>query len=55
MGYATNGSLGSYVGVDQGIPILTIEFQLGQDETAARSALERGLSAVIQSTRVEGR
>jgi len=55
MGYATNGSLGSYVGVDQGIPILTIEFQLGQDETAAGSALESGLSAVIQSTRVEGR
>jgi protein MpaA len=52
MGYPTNGSLGSYLGVDQGIPTLTIEFQQGQDETAAGSALEKGLAAVIQSAHV---
>jgi protein MpaA len=55
MGYPTPGSLGSYVGVDQGIPILTIEFQLGQDETAAGSALVRGLAAVVQSAHIAGR
>jgi protein MpaA len=49
MGYATPGSLGSYLGVDRNIPILTIEFQQGQDEAAAARALERGLAAVIQS------
>jgi len=52
MGYATPGSLGSYLGVDQNIPILTIEFQQGQGEAAAARALEQGLAAVIQSADV---
>lgn len=47
IGYPTPGSLGSYLGVDQGIPILTIEFQRGQPEDSARIALQKGLSAVI--------
>jgi predicted deacylase len=54
MGYPTTGSLGSYLGVDQNIPILTIEFQQGQDETAAGRALEKGLAAVIQSAHLVG-
>ena len=52
MGYPTTGSLGSYLGVDQDVPILTIEFQQGQDEAAAASALEKGLAAVIRSASV---
>jgi len=52
MGYPTTGSLGSYLGVDQDIPILTIEFRQGQDEAAAASALEKGLAAVIRSASV---
>jgi predicted deacylase len=55
MGYATNGSLGSYLGVDQNIPILTIEFRQGQDESASGVALARGLAAVIQSAKVASR
>ena len=55
MGYPTTGSLGSYLGVDQNIPILTIEFQQGQDETAAGRALAKGLDAVIQSAHIAGR
>jgi protein MpaA len=51
IGYPTPGSLGSYLGMDQGIPILTIEFQRGQPEDSARAALQKGLSAVISSAR----
>ena len=51
IGYPTPGSLGSYLGVDQGIPILTIEFQRGQPEDSARTALRKGLSAVIAIAR----
>jgi len=51
IGYPTPGSLGSYLGVDQGIPILTIEFQRGQPEDSARAALQKGLSAVISTAR----
>jgi protein MpaA len=49
MGYPTAGSLGSYLGVDQGVPVLTIEFRRGHDEAAAAEALWRGLSAVIRA------
>ena len=49
IGYPTPGSLGSYFGIDQGIPILTIEFQRGQDGESAHAALERGLAAVIRT------
>jgi protein MpaA len=47
LGYATPGSLGSYLGVDRNIPILTIEFGRGQDEASASASLRRGLAAVI--------
>jgi len=47
MGYPTPGSLGSYLGVDQNIPILTVEFQRAQDEAVANAALRKGLAAVI--------
>lgn len=47
MGYATPGSLGSYLGVDRNLPILTIELQRGQDEASANAALRKGLAAVI--------
>ena len=49
MGYPTNGSLGSYLGIDREIPILTIEFRRGQDESYARAALQKGLAAVISA------
>jgi predicted deacylase len=49
MGYDTSGSLGSYLGVDRNIPILTIEFERGQDEAAATAALRKGLAAVIHA------
>jgi len=47
MGYPTPGSLGSYLGVDRNIPVLTIEFERGQDEASAAASLRRGLEAVI--------
>jgi protein MpaA len=51
MGYDTAGSLGSYLGVDRQLPILTIEFQRGQDEAGATTALQKGLAAVIRAAR----
>lgn len=53
MGYATPGSLGSFVGVDQKIPVLTVEFQRGQDEASATAALRKGLAAVIHAAKRE--
>ena len=47
MGYSTPGSLGSFVGVDQGIPILTIEFEQGQAADSAWAALRLGLEALL--------
>ena len=47
LGYPTPGSLGSYLGVDRNLPILTIEFERGQDEASASTALHAGLAAVI--------
>jgi protein MpaA len=47
MGYPTPGSLGSYVGVDMGIPILTIEFGRGHDPGAAWLAMRDGVSALL--------
>jgi protein MpaA len=49
MGYATPGSLGSYLGIDKSLPILTVELQRGQDEAAAAAALRQGLAAVIRA------
>jgi len=51
MGYSTPGSLGTMVGDEMGIPILTIEFKRGQDSASARSAFAAGLRAVLGSTR----
>lgn len=49
MGYPTPGSLGSFVGIDRGIPILTIEFARGQKSLSARDALFAGTDAVLQA------
>ncbi|MCP3915544.1 MAG: murein peptide amidase A [bacterium] len=49
MGYATPGSLGSLVGVDLGVPILTIEFRRGQDPREAWPALRAGIRALIDA------
>lgn len=49
MGYPTSGSLGSYLGIDQQLPILTVEFKRGQDEASATAALRKGLAAVIRA------
>jgi len=48
MGYETSGSLGSYLGIDQQLPILTIELKRGQDEASAATALQIGLAAMIR-------
>ncbi|MCC6428941.1 MAG: succinylglutamate desuccinylase/aspartoacylase family protein [Phycisphaerales bacterium] len=48
MGYGTPGSLGSYVGVDGGIPILTIEFRRGQKAELVLAAAVEGVQAVIR-------
>ena len=47
MGYPTPGSLGTLVGDEWGIPILTIEFRKGQDSASVRAALDAGLRAVL--------
>ncbi|MBK7403060.1 MAG: DUF2817 domain-containing protein [Phycisphaerales bacterium] len=47
MGYPTPGSLGSLVGVDRSVPILTIEFSRGHDPDAAWLAMREGLTAVL--------
>jgi len=47
MGYDTPGSMGSFVGVDRGTPILTIEFDRGHDEQSATAALVAGVRAVV--------
>ncbi len=46
MGYPTPGSLGTFVGIDRGVPILTIEFERGQDAVSAWAALAPALRAV---------
>lgn len=48
MGYATPGSLGAYIGVDRGLPILTIEFARGHEAGAARLALIDGVTAALE-------
>lgn len=47
MGYPTPGSLGSLLGVDRGVPILTIEFARGHDPEAAWAAMRDGLGEVL--------
>ncbi|MFG0258794.1 MAG: M14 family zinc carboxypeptidase [Phycisphaerales bacterium JB041] len=52
MGYATPGSLGSYVGVDRGVPILTLEFDRGHETEAAWAAMRDGVRAVLEHVRL---
>lgn len=49
MGYPTPGSLGSYLGVDRGVPILTIEFDRGHEPEAAWAAMRDGLTALLKT------
>lgn len=49
MGYPTPGSLGTLLGVDRGIPILTVEFERGQGAEAVRRALIAGVSALLDA------
>jgi protein MpaA len=48
MGYPTPGSIGTWVGVDQQIPILTIEFRRGCAPEDSGPALMRGMTAVLR-------
>lgn len=51
MGYATPGSLGSFVGKDRGVPILTVEFARAHNAELAEMALLDGLRAVCAALR----
>ncbi|MBX3318089.1 MAG: DUF2817 domain-containing protein [Phycisphaeraceae bacterium] len=56
MSYATPGSLGSYFGQDQGIPVLTIEFKRYQDVSEVWRAIEMGFASLARhlvSARIE--
>lgn len=48
MGYPTPGSLGTFVGVDGGTPILTIEQDRGTDPELAAGAVIAGVVAIIE-------
>ncbi len=47
MGYATPGSIGSFVGVDGRIPILTVEFARGEPGEPGRGGALAGLGALL--------
>lgn len=47
MGYPTPGSLGTWMGVDRGVPILTIEFARGSEAAATGPALLGGLGELL--------
>lgn len=47
MGYPTPGSLGSLIGLDGATPILTIEFQRGQEAEQVLKAAMAGVEAVM--------
>ncbi len=49
MGYPTPGSLGTLIGRERGVPILTIEFRRGQAPDSVRSSLAAGLRAVLRA------
>lgn len=49
MGYGTPGSLGSFVGVDRQIAILTIEQDRGEDPAVAAEALIAGVLAIVEA------
>lgn len=48
MSYATPGSLGSYFGQDQALPVLTIEFERDQDPLEVWRALEAGFESLAR-------
>jgi len=48
MGYPTPGSLGSFIGIDRGTPILTIEFRRGQSAESALASASAGVMAVLR-------
>lgn len=52
MGYPTPGSLGSWMGIDSGVPILTIEFQRGSGPEETGPALLGGLKGVLWGSAV---
>jgi protein MpaA len=49
MGYATPGSLGSWMGDDLGVPILTVELERGVPAAESRAALLAGIQAVLDA------
>ena len=55
MGYPTPGSLGTFVGIDRRVPILTVEFRRGHDAEAARRAGVDGVMGVIRVMASDGR
>lgn len=52
MGYPTPGSLGSWMGVDSAVPILTIEFRRGADPEETGPPLLRGLRSVLWAAEI---
>jgi predicted deacylase len=55
MGYPTPGSLGTFVGIDRGLPILTVEFWRGHDADAARRAGVDGVMGAIHTLTIDRR
>jgi hypothetical protein len=49
MGYATPGSFGSWMGIDRGVPTLTVELQRGAPASDSGPALTRAIPAVIEA------
>ena len=47
MGYPTPGSLGTSLGVDRGVPVLTIEFRRGQGRESVIRSVLAGLGALL--------
>ncbi|MEZ6014693.1 MAG: M14 family zinc carboxypeptidase [Planctomycetota bacterium] len=47
MGYATPGSFGTWMGIDRGVPTLTVEFKRGDGADVTGPPLMRGLKAVL--------
>lgn len=47
MGYETPGSLGSLLGVDNQLPVLTVEFGRTQSPDEAWPALEAGMAVLL--------
>jgi len=49
MGYGTPGSFGSWMGIDRGVPTLTVEFLRGALPESTGPALERAVRATLAS------